>query len=323
MSDDQLQAIINALADERTRHEAIKRLGASGDARAIPPLTKILQTVNQTHAMAYRDRQLAAEALGNIGDVAAVPMLMLALEDVSSPVKAAAARALGQIGDPKTLEALNIALKDRNADVRTEAAKAITQLVMQHDDLTPVALLPLLEDPEDDLRNLTADLLQQSGPKAYETLLQGMQQRSSTIRGAAANLLGVLKDERARDVLRRVSLEDDSRWVRTRAEWALKQLPPVEFEYPRVKRDAAPPPPKDTIELIRSQQPAQWPSLRDNKPETKPTAPASDAGAAPMTAAKIREMIDLLDMRFAKGEITEETYKQLVGRWQDRLDSLL
>jgi len=46
------------------------------------------------------------------------------------------------------------------------------------------------------------------------------------------------------------------------------------------------------------------------------------AAAAPQTAQQIQAMLDSLDMRFANGEISEDTYKNLTGKWQQRLKDL-
>lgn len=46
------------------------------------------------------------------------------------------------------------------------------------------------------------------------------------------------------------------------------------------------------------------------------------AAAGPQTPAQIRQMLDSLDMRFANGEISEEIYKNLTAKWQQRLKEL-
>lgn len=52
---------------------------------------------------------------------------------------------------------------------------------------------------------------------------------------------------------------------------------------------------------------------------------AGAAGAAvtsPQTAAEVRQLLDNLDMRFANGAISEETYKNMTAKWQQRLKEL-
>lgn len=52
------------------------------------------------------------------------------------------------------------------------------------------------------------------------------------------------------------------------------------------------------------------------------SAAGSGAGSAPQTPAQIRQLLDNLDMRFANGEITEDTYKSLTAKWQAKLKEL-
>jgi hypothetical protein len=44
--------------------------------------------------------------------------------------------------------------------------------------------------------------------------------------------------------------------------------------------------------------------------------------ANPTTKAEIQAMIDNLDMKLANGEITEDTYKRLAAKWEERLKAL-
>ena len=51
-------------------------------------------------------------------------------------------------------------------------------------------------------------------------------------------------------------------------------------------------------------------------------AAAPAAGNAPQTKEQIQAMIDSLDVKLMNGEISEETYKSLVAKWQERLKQL-
>lgn len=51
------------------------------------------------------------------------------------------------------------------------------------------------------------------------------------------------------------------------------------------------------------------------------TSPPPPAGGA-LTRAQIEEAIDALDLRFSKGEISEENYNRLMKKWEDRLKEL-
>jgi epoxyqueuosine reductase len=78
------------------------RLGRRGDARALPPLLALLETV--------RSRPDVVQALGLLGDRRAVPAVAeLLASDPYVPVRAAAATALGQLGGPAATAALRSA----------------------------------------------------------------------------------------------------------------------------------------------------------------------------------------------------------------------
>ena len=65
--------------------------------------------------------------------------------------------------------------------------------------------------------------------------------------------------------------------------------------------------------------PAQQPISTPATPS--PSGPPA-TGEAPMTREKIEEMLDKLDDRFASGEMSEQTYLMLRGKWQKKLDIL-
>ncbi len=63
--------------------------------------------------------------------------------------------------------------------------------------------------------------------------------------------------------------------------------------------------------------------MQQNQQPQQPAAPAQAApAAAPQTKEEIQAMIDSLDMRFARGELSEDMYKRLVSKWEDRLKEL-
>lgn len=56
----------------------------------------------------------------------------------------------------------------------------------------------------------------------------------------------------------------------------------------------------------------------------QPAAPAAApaAAAGPLTRAQVQEAIDSLDMRFSKGEISEDAYNRMLQRWENRLKEI-
>jgi HEAT repeat protein len=195
---------------------------------------------------------------------------------------------------------------------REDAIKALAAL---HDSRANQAIINLLADHEDTARQSAAGALVSMGAAAAPALVDALQHANSTIRGAAAELLGQIQDESTREALRESAYTDKSQWVRSRARLALEQFPPGEYDGPRVRREPSINPPPDTIELVRAQKPA-WPSLRRDEQTASPPDPDT------MTAEQIRQILDQADIRLANGEITEETYKRLVKRWESRLSEI-
>ncbi|GAB4512618.1 MAG: hypothetical protein OHK0046_12430 [Anaerolineae bacterium] len=315
---DRFEALMAALDNERQRLEAIKGLGALKDARAIPALTRILRQPKADHAMGYREHQAAAEALGLIGEAEAVPVLLLALEDGHASVRTAAARALGQIGDAGAAEGLRLLFPDRNAAIREEAARAYGILVLAHEVISAEPLLPLLADSEDAVRDAVMQILRDLGARAEAVLILGMRHVNSTVRGGVATLIGELKLEGAREALQKARYDDPSQWVRSRAEWALKQIPGA--AWPSVRSNPDLPQQPKTLDIIRANAPKEWPSLRRNTPPAAPP-PRDDSSTSiePKSREQVQAMLDALDMRLANGEISEETYRRLAERWEKRL----
>ena len=140
---------IKALRDEnwRVREKAAEALGKSGDARAIEPITAMLQD-------SVKDvRQAAAKALDRLGwhpmrdengasywvtknewaacieiGAPAVQSLIIALGDHNWRTRRGAAVALGKIGDARAVEPLISALKNED-ELRNAAIDALEQMV--------------------------------------------------------------------------------------------------------------------------------------------------------------------------------------------------
>lgn len=306
--------------DQPVREEALKALAAPnlhGSAEVVAVLLAALR-FQEDAPRAYRVRQLAAEALAVVGDSSAVQALTFALEDEHSAVRAAAAAALGKIGDAAGVNALTAALKDTSPEVRQQVIVALSAI----DAAQTEAFVPLLADPEDGVRTAARTAILAQGDAALPALVEALRSPNSTVRGAAAELLGTLKDERARAALDYTAKEDKSEWVKGRAKWALGQLPPPLFTPPQIKRGVAPPPPSDTLKRLREQAP-ELPTLQRLRGEAPPpAAPPAPPAEEPQTVEAIQALLDQLDVRLAKGEISEATYQRLVERWEARLNTL-
>jgi hypothetical protein len=101
---------------------AARRLGESGDPRAVEPLIAVLGgELNGP----------AATALGRLGDGRAVEPLIAVLVDRSQRGRGSVATALGRLGDRQAVDALVTALGDRGTEVRRSAAAALDSLGWQ------------------------------------------------------------------------------------------------------------------------------------------------------------------------------------------------
>jgi len=324
MSEDRLEALLVALDEPEQRESTIRELGKLKSPRAIPKLGGIL-TETTGDPLAYRVKQAAAEALGDINDPAALPYLIDALQENVPSVKVNIIAALGRLGDPRSAQALFAALEDDNTSVRIIAAEALASLT-QATDIDVVPLVHLLADTEDSVRKAAQAALIQIGVRAVDELLTALEHDNSTVRGAAADILGALQVEDTRQPLTERYYHDKSKWVRSRARAALEQFPggftPKSPETsPGLPRRDGPKiaPPKNAIDVIRTNAPPAWPSLRPKPTPSFDDNDDNDNDDGDFTPAQIRAMLDQLDARLAEGEISEATYKKLYARWQARL----
>ncbi len=56
------------------------------------------------------------------------------------------------------------------------------------------------------------------------------------------------------------------------------------------------------------------------QPQAAPTAGPADGGL--LTRDQVLQAIDALDLRFSKGEVSEQTYNRLMQKWEARLKEL-
>jgi HEAT repeat protein len=128
-----------------------------GDARAVKPLQKTLQTDEKGV------RESVARALGEIGNDDAVDVLIDCLKgDPDYVVQAAAASALGSAGNKLAVEPLIESLGKCEPYVRSQSAKALGDL---GDRAAVEPLIKALEDEEYFVKNAAAIALCKIGDK--------------------------------------------------------------------------------------------------------------------------------------------------------------
>ena len=201
-------------------------------------------------------RRTAAESLGKIGDRSALPAVLPLLRDPAPAVRAAAAQALGRMaspGDEEAIAGLVRALQDPSDTVKRTAALAIGDIEPLLPQLAFVAdllrasdvqvrraavhtllsvgsaqvagwLLPLLNDPDVEVRQGAVAALGLSGDARAETALGQRlgQDGSPAVRAEAAYHLGKLRGQQTRLLLQTAVEKETDRGVRRWIEAELK-----------------------------------------------------------------------------------------------------
>ena len=229
-----VELLIASLKDSNpvVRQEAARGLGDIKDPRAVEPLIAALKdSVSAVSAD-------AAGALGAINDPRAVDPLIAVLQD-SHPDgsasglaasrrysraaaaldranadkaydRAVVAAALGDIADPRAVEPLIAALNDPDSSVSDHAAVALGDIG------DPRAVKPLIDALDSNVRSKATEALEKIGPSAVEPLVAALHDANPIVREGAVRALGYIKDPRAVDPLRRLTLKDPNPGVHAR-----------------------------------------------------------------------------------------------------------
>ncbi len=216
----------------QVRVAAAQALGVLRAAEAIGPICKLLRDKE------WEVRQEAAIALGRFNNPAACEPLASALNDTDADVREAAAMALGRIGDRRGVAPLILALKDEVTSVRRIAAASLARIDPDWASLPETRgvaeqLKLAIQDAEPAIRFFVAQLLVNLGEMAADHTFEftpedhlgspaikrkrmathlfiGMlEDPDRDVRQAAAEALGRLGGERARQALARTAADVD------------------------------------------------------------------------------------------------------------------
>jgi HEAT repeat protein len=204
------------------RRTAIESLGKIGDRSALPAVSPLLADPVPVV------RAAAAQALGRMarpedGDV--ISAMARALEDPSDSVKQAAALAIGDIEpSPRQLTSARDLL--RSSDVRVRRATVYALLLLDTGQVVEW-LLPLLDDPDQEVRQGAVAALGLSGDARAATVLRKplAQDPSPAVRTEAAYHLGKVSGQHARALLKTAVEKEKDGGVRRWMESELKALP--------------------------------------------------------------------------------------------------
>ncbi len=181
---DTLEALLAMLddADQWVRHSAVKALGVLGDTRAVPPLIRIVRTLEPAMQL-----QIVADALGFLNDTRAVPTLLTLLQTGDHTTRKSAAQALGRLRDPLAVEPLIAALDDPTERVQQDAIIALGDI---GDDRALEPLIALCRAGSSVTRRSAYDALGTLGdPRAVPVLIDALNDYASYIRPFAAQAL--------------------------------------------------------------------------------------------------------------------------------------
>ena len=227
-------ALTECLKSEMTqlRAAAVTALGRLGAAEATG---RICQMLNDKE---WEVRREAANALGKLNNLESLDPLMKALEDIDSDVREAVALALGRIGSRRSVGPLVLALKDEITSVRRIAAASLLRIDPEWVTLPETRsvaeeLKVAIQDAEPAVRFYVAQLLVNLGELAPEELAgltsedhmaspavkrkrmatnlfaAMLEDRDRDVRQAAAEALGRLGGDRARQALTRAADDPD------------------------------------------------------------------------------------------------------------------
>jgi HEAT repeat protein len=231
---DAVQALIPCLQSPHTqvRAESARSLGILGAAETTAFISKLLQDKE------WEVRREAASALGKLGNPESIEPLAKVLDDMDGDVREAAAMALSKTRDRRAVAPLVLALKDEVAGVRRIAAAGLSRLDPDWISLPETRaaaeqLKVAIQDAEPAVRFFVAQLLVNLGEMSPEALLgftaedhlaspaikrkrMGinlcialLEDRDRDIRQAAAEALGRLGGDRARQALTKASGDPD------------------------------------------------------------------------------------------------------------------
>ena len=143
-------------------------------------------------------RRIAAEELGRTSGLAPIAALAAALQDESKGVRDAASRSLCGIGGIEVARAIVEYITSDNITTRNLAA----ELLMTLGRMSVPAVVPFLQDPNQDVRKFAVDILGQiADPEPAPALLPLLDDPDPNVVDSAAEALGYMKNTVAVNVL--------------------------------------------------------------------------------------------------------------------------
>jgi len=234
-AEDRLLEVLASDASVADKCNACRELQTAGSEKSIPGLAALLTDPAISHTArialevmpdaaagtALRDavgqtgglvKSGIIDSLGERRDAKALPILIDALTDSDSPVRAAAAGALGKIGTAKAAEALAAAHAKAQDDERTTFGQAMVRCAGRLNaagkrDEAAAIYAELSQPTEARVVRLAAlsGRLRMAGPEATQVIIEALGDGDPLVRQAAAGQLRELSDNALRDIAAKIS----------------------------------------------------------------------------------------------------------------------
>jgi HEAT repeat protein len=200
------------------RWTGLASLDAPWRSKVVGELARSLLQPDQISAL--RDRTVSA--LVATHDKGLSFILKRSLAQPDPRLRANSLKGLGALNRNNELPILMAALKDPDLGVRIAAIEAIGSMGHHGSDDAVKALISIVLEQQEDLRQLAAEKLAQCGTEGHQILREAAGEEDLKIRHAAAYGLAATNESWARDILTKLEREDTQWFVRSAATDALK-----------------------------------------------------------------------------------------------------
>ncbi|MBU6162173.1 MAG: HEAT repeat domain-containing protein, partial [Myxococcales bacterium] len=202
--------------------DALVREGVVQDMATLPAVDVLPLLLRALADPTTEVRAAAAEAAGQMGAIEVLPLLRLLLGDRQASVREAAATAMGLLRAPGSLDALGRSLADRESDVRVAAATAIARLGLPDG---AAVLSEALRDRNAEVAMAAANgLAVLAQPGSVYALIETMSASSENVSIAAIEAVARLRAVEAVPSLANLARGDARPQVRAAAAYALGDI---------------------------------------------------------------------------------------------------
>lgn len=213
--------VLNRTDKNTSTQELAKKVLKEVSSKVVPILINILRNTKSNDT----DRKIAIGVLSDLSPKEAVPFLIKFLRSKNDSLKSSSIQALGEIGSVRAIPFLTARLNDEKETDANRWWSAISLGKIRSTAAIPYFIRVIQQDSEEQNRTymITALGETQASPESVKILITSLQDKSYSVREAAAVSLGKLKTKVAIPSLIE-SLKDPTWTVRLAASTALKSI---------------------------------------------------------------------------------------------------